>query len=81
MNDDMFTYKVEIPGISNIPCDMKERIDRMEEAIKNKCNDVCESFMGSLNYFNDDTSLTRGFDEFCKRWWEKKQDGGTSDNG
>ncbi|GJV60146.1 hypothetical protein Tco_1466246 [Tanacetum coccineum] len=27
MDDDLFTYEVEIPGLANIPCDLKEEVD------------------------------------------------------
>ncbi|GKC91946.1 hypothetical protein Tco_1157388, partial [Tanacetum coccineum] len=31
MDDDLFTYEVKIPGLANIPCDLKEEDDSEQQ--------------------------------------------------
>ncbi|GJU73850.1 hypothetical protein Tco_1265255 [Tanacetum coccineum] len=45
---------------------------RMEKVTGNEHEGKSETFMNDFDWFNCDTPLEKGFDEFCQRWWGKK---------
>ncbi|GJY86942.1 hypothetical protein Tco_0500968 [Tanacetum coccineum] len=52
MDDDLFTYEVEIPGLANVPCDLNDEDDSEQQIT-----------LGSDVDMEYDLSNTRGYDE------------------
>ncbi|GKF70025.1 hypothetical protein Tco_0203082 [Tanacetum coccineum] len=44
---------------------------RMEKVTNNEHEGKSETFKKDFIWFNCDTPLEKGFDEFCQRWWGK----------
>ncbi|GJX21900.1 hypothetical protein Tco_0226345 [Tanacetum coccineum] len=55
MDDDLFTYEVGIPGLANIPCDLKEEDDSEQQVTRGSDAD--------MKYDPSNIYWTRGDDE------------------
>ncbi|GJU75137.1 hypothetical protein Tco_1272207 [Tanacetum coccineum] len=53
----------------------------MEKATNNECREISETLMSNFDWFNTDTPLEKGFDEFCKSWWVYKEKENASNGG
>ncbi|GKA15412.1 hypothetical protein Tco_0695159 [Tanacetum coccineum] len=45
---------------------------RIEKVTRNEHEEKSGIFMNDFNWFNCDTPLEKGFDEFCQHWWGKE---------
>nr|GEX39270.1 reverse transcriptase domain-containing protein [Tanacetum cinerariifolium] len=73
MDDDLFTYEVEIPRLTNIPCDLKEE-DDSEQQMTHKSDDDMEMLYGftglevmmKFNSTNEESSDSDDEDEVAE---------------
>ncbi|GJW60423.1 hypothetical protein Tco_0109758 [Tanacetum coccineum] len=47
----------------------------------NKCNGASATLVSNFGWFDNDTPLAKGFDEFCKGWWVNKEKQNVGDGG
>nr|GEU71487.1 hypothetical protein [Tanacetum cinerariifolium] len=63
MDDDLFTYEVEIPGLANIPCDLKKE-DESEQHMTNRLDDDMEYDPGDNEVELTDEESSDSDDEY-----------------